>query len=39
MMAALDGHNGIYHAATRTGQLSPILAHIESIRFCGLLWV
>ena len=27
-----------YHAATRTGQTSPIRAHVESILCCGFLW-
>jgi len=26
------------HAATRTGQTSPIWPHFVSILFCGFLW-
>jgi hypothetical protein len=28
-----------YHAATRTGQPSAILAHVRALLVCGFLWV
>jgi hypothetical protein len=39
MMAALDGHNGIYHAATRTGQISAIWAPTGGLLPCCFLWL
>jgi hypothetical protein len=27
-----------YHAATRTGQITPICPHFKSILVCGFLW-
>src|SRR5215467_14659238 len=27
-----------YHAATRTGQPSPIIPHVGSVLVCGFLW-
>jgi hypothetical protein len=34
MMAALDGHNGIYHPAARTGQIILLPARFELYQFC-----